>query len=94
MENALKILGWKVKDKVTGFEGIATHVGLDLSGCLQVIVKPPTIKDKETGVQKNHEGEWYDIARLEKVGKAPVFKPIPQKGTDLTAGCDNRKPLK
>lgn len=94
MQNAIKKLGWKAKDKVTGFTGIITHVGIDISGCLQAIVKPAVIKDKDTGLQKEADGVWYDVARLELLGHGPVFTPIPQKGTDLTAGSDNRKPIK
>jgi len=94
MQNALTVLGWKVRDKVTGFEGIATHVGLDLSGCVQAIVRPQVVKDKDTGAQKQPDGEWFDVSRLERVGESRVFDPIPQKGTELTAGCDSRKPLK
>jgi hypothetical protein len=93
MKKALTILGWKVKDKLTGFTGVVSHVGIDVSGCVQAIVKPPvTLDDK--GSQKMGDGDWFDVARLEKIGDAPIFKPIPQKGTDLTAGCDNKKPLK
>ena len=38
--NELKLLGLKVKDKVTGFTGIITSVSFDLYGCIQVIITP------------------------------------------------------
>lgn len=30
MEQHYSLLGWKVKDKVTDFTGVVSHVGLDL----------------------------------------------------------------
>ncbi len=36
----MSVLGLWVSDEVTGFEGIATSVGFDLYGCVQVVVTP------------------------------------------------------
>lgn len=54
----IDLLGAKVKDKVTGFEGVVTSVSFDLYGCIQAVVTPPA------GDGKNPDGRWFDIGRL------------------------------
>ena len=49
----LDLLGRKVSDKVTGFEGIVTTVSFDLFGCIQAGV---TAKDDKF--------KWLDIRRV------------------------------
>lgn len=66
----LDILGYPVRDKVTGLEGVAVSVSFDLYGCIQVIVNPGI--DKE-GKQK--EQGWYDISRIERTSKKRVMDP-------------------
>lgn len=58
-------LGEKVRDKVTGFEGIATSRVEYLNGCVQYGVTPK-IKVKDN---KKPETEYIDEGRLELVGK-------------------------
>ncbi len=58
------ILGSKVKDRITGFQGIATSRIEYLNGCVQYCVKPPVDKDG-----KIVDGEWFDDAQLTVVGK-------------------------
>lgn len=84
MEKHFDLLGWKVKDKVTGFTGVVTHVGLDMFGCVQAIVLPGV--DTKT-VHKVPDSQWFDTSRLDKVDKKPAMNPVPIKGTDLVAGC-------
>lgn len=55
-------LGDKVRDLVTGFEGIAISKVVYLNGCIQYCVKPPV---DENG--KMIEGEYIDIEQLELV---------------------------
>jgi hypothetical protein len=72
MENVhkhLSILGMRVADRVTGLVGVATSVGFDLYGCVQVIVNPGIDKDG-----KLRDQLWFDIARLEVVSAEPVMK--------------------
>ena len=64
----LKVLGYKVKDKVTGFEGVCHHVGFDLYGCIQCIVHPG-LDDK--GMLR--DTQWLDINRLEVISNSPVM---------------------
>lgn len=66
----LDIMGLKVRDKVTGFEGITESVSFDLYGCVQVVVKPPS-KDGEM-----KDGRWFDIQRLVIVDSTRVM-PVP-----------------
>lgn len=61
-------LGFKVKDKVTGIEGVITAVSFDLYGCVQTIVDRGLDKDG-----KKHESCWFDINRLELISKKPVM---------------------
>lgn len=70
MKRYTAILGHKVKDKVTGYEGVATSVSFDLYGCVQVIVSPPGVdKDGKTFV-----GHWFDHKRLTVLAKKPVME--------------------
>jgi hypothetical protein len=69
MKEHLQLLGYKVKDRVTGFTGVATCVSFDLYGCVQVIVTPEP--DKEGKMVDSH---WFDEKRLRKVGKEPVME--------------------
>ena len=64
----LALLGLKVRDKVTGFEGIAESISFDLYGCIQVDIRPPV---DEKGLPR--EGRWHDILRLEIMDKTPVM---------------------
>ncbi len=63
----VKILGYPVRDLVTGFEGTVTSVGFDLYGCVQCVVNPP-VKDGKVG-----EVMWYDFKRLVITGDKPVM---------------------
>ncbi len=63
-------LGSKLRDKVTGFEGIATAHVTYLNGCEQYCVKPPIGTDG-----KMTEGEYIDVQELEKVNDGIHLKP-------------------
>lgn len=68
IEKHLKKLGFKCKDKVSGFEGVITHVGFDLFGCVQAIVNPGI--DNEG---KPKEVVWFDLERLDITSAEPVM---------------------
>jgi hypothetical protein len=93
MQNHLNLLGWKVEDKVTGFVGVVTHIGMDLYGCVQAIVSPSVVVEK-TGSQTMVSGSWFDTVRLTKIGTNPVMAAIPMKGDLEVAGADINKPTK
>ena len=66
----IEILGFKVKDKVTGIKGVATTVSFDLYGCIQVVISREVDKDGKT-----LDSRWFDINRLEVSGKTRVMEP-------------------
>ena len=55
MKHHFALLGLKVRDRVTGFEGIASTIGFDLYGCVQALVTPEM--DKEG---KLADSRWFD----------------------------------
>jgi hypothetical protein len=68
MNAYLSILGKKVRDRVTGREGIATSVSFDLYGCVQVTV--------DSGFSEKNErmATWFDHNRLTVVDETPVME--------------------
>lgn len=71
MREHFKLMGLKVRDAVTGFEGVVTSIGFDLYGCVQAIVTPAIQKD-----QKQEESRWFDVKRLTALDSKPVM-PLP-----------------
>lgn len=69
MKEHFKLLGFKVRDVVTGFEGIATTISFDLYGCVQAIVSPGLNDKGEPG-----DGRWFDVKRLVATGGKPVME--------------------
>lgn len=88
MQKHLDWLGWKVRDKATGFTGIVSTVGFDLYGCIQGIVVPEVVVDKASGAQKPGEAQWFDLTRLEKVSKKRVMEPIAPREESAPGGYD------
>jgi hypothetical protein len=72
MREHMRLLGWRVEDRVTGFKGVVTSISFDLYGCVQAIVTPPPDKDG-----KLMEQHWFDVKRLFMRGAEPVMK-VPQ----------------
>lgn len=64
----MELLGLRVRDAVTGFEGIVSSVGFDLYGCVQAVVTPP-VRDGKPG-----DGMWFDTKRLIVLDKTPVLE--------------------
>jgi len=58
-ERFLDLLGRRVRDRVTGYEGIVESVSWDLYGCIQAVVRPP-VDDK--GAMP--DAKWLDVLRL------------------------------
>lgn len=59
-------MGDKIRDRVSGIEGLATGVTHYLNGCEQWLVSLGTDKDG-----KHQSGIWYDVQQLEVVDKDP-----------------------
>ena len=70
IEEALNLLGKRVLDKVTSFQGIVTSISFDLYGCVQVLVHPG-YDEKEN---KLMDLNWFDFARLRIINDIPVMK--------------------
>jgi hypothetical protein len=68
MHEYLSILGFEIKDAVTKWAGVVVSVTFDLYGCVQCYCIPKAGKDGKIG-----EGCWFDIKRLQKIGRAPVM---------------------
>ena len=71
------MLGKKVKDKVTGFKGIATARVEFIGGCIQYCVKPKSQDNKMP------EGVYVDVEQLEVVGDGPEITPRPTGGNQV-----------
>lgn len=69
-------LGSKVRDTITGFEGIATARAEYLNGCVRILIQPQRL-DKDG---KIIESEWIDQVQLEAV------KAKKENATDVTGG--------
>ncbi len=86
MKKKIEILGKHVKDKVTGFKGVATSISFDLYGCIQLVITP--YADKEN---KNGDGNWYDIGRIKILDHKRVLD-IPDFGVKVKGPAE--KPIK
>ena len=75
-------LGKKAKDKITGFEGIATSKHIYLTGCTQYGLQPQIDKDG-----KIPEKEYFDEGRLIVIGDGITADEVTSKDN----GCDFRE---
>jgi hypothetical protein len=66
---SLALLGFPVRDRVTGATGVVTSVGFDLYGCVQCIVNPGLSNDG-----KMLDSLWFDINRLEVTDDRPRMR--------------------
>lgn len=67
-------LGHKVKDRVTGFTGIAIAECIYLNGCIQFEIAP---KVDSKGEKRNNL--WIDEQQLEFIDHGVLLKPEPIK---------------
>ena len=77
-------LGSKVRDNITGFEGIATGRTEWLFGCNRVCVEPTELKDG-----KPIEAQWFDEQRMEVVAEQA---PVVSKDSSATTGGPKMDP--
>lgn len=73
MQEHLNLLGLKVHDVVTGWNGVVTSINFDLFGCIQALLQPPTVTN-EKGEQASGDGRWFDVNRLEVDDSRPVMR--------------------
>lgn len=69
IQKHLNLLGHRVRDRVTGFEGIVVTVFFDLFGCVQAGINPGRDKDG-----KRQDSECMDVSRLEVLSETPVME--------------------
>jgi hypothetical protein len=69
VQKCLELLGMRVRDKVTNFEGIVVSVSFDLYGCIQAIIHPGLDKDGKMADQL-----WFDVNRLIIISDYSVMK--------------------
>ncbi len=86
MQDHFKLLGFKARDVVTGFEGVVESISFDLYGCIQAVLRPTLDKAKPKEVP---DGRWFDLKRIAAISKQPVM-PLPDfvnviGGTDKPA---------
>jgi hypothetical protein len=85
----------KVKDMITGFEGIVTGHADYVTGCDQYLVQPPVEKDKPGGFI---EPRWFDEKRLEiievTVEGVHLLKKVAQARALNDDGADVQAPTK
>ena len=72
-EKAMINLGDKVRDPITGFEGIVTSRSEHINGCTRIGVQPPMDKDGRVP-----SPEWLDEPAVDLI-EAGVFKPKSRK---------------
>lgn len=82
LQQYLSILGHRVKDVITDFEGVADSVCFDLYGCVLVGVMPPINKDDP----EKSKSRWLDHKRLTTLSATPVMA---QPVFDRVAGKEN-----
>ena len=78
----LDLLGHKVKDKVSDFEGVVISISFDLYGCIQADVRPTTLNKDNNIIM----GSWLDVSRLEVLTKEPLMDVPNYKYGDVAEG--------
>ena len=64
-------LGDEVKDKVTGFRGIAVTRHMFIAGCDRITVQPPVDKEKKMPDAQTFDEPMLEIIKRAKVDSAP-----------------------
>lgn len=71
-------LGSRVRDKISGYEGIATARSTFVNGCVSICIEGPLARGS-TGVSVRDE-LWFDEQRIECIG-SDLFEPEPSTAT-------------
>lgn len=79
-------LGNKVRDVITGFEGIATGHCRYMYGCNQVLITP----DRLGSDGKTLNGEWFDDQRVEVIEERVI--PVSATATAIAGGPQRDAP--
>jgi hypothetical protein len=68
VQKHLSLLGHRVRDRVTGLDGVVTSVCFDLYGCIQAVIHPGLGVDGKIAEQN-----WFDVNRLIVISTDPVM---------------------
>lgn len=79
------MMGFEVKDRITGLTGVVTGITTYISGCSQALVNPRIV---ENG--KMAESVWIDVQRLELLSGTAVV--VLDNG--VTPGFDAPAPIR
>ncbi len=87
-------VGDKVKDKITGFTGIATSMAVYLNGCVQFCVAPPIDSNGKSADREYIDHEYLEIIEKQvvKLVPTPYNSSIPVKKAKPTGGDPTHKP--
>lgn len=91
MKKHLDLLGHRVREKISGAEGVVTSVSFDLFGCVQAIVDSGFKKDGD-----ERKAHWFDISRLERLDidtprvMEPPYFTLPGTPERATAAREGR----
>lgn len=77
-------LGDRIRDRISGFSGIAFGITYWLNGCTRWAIQPEKVNDKG-GID---EAEWFDITQVELVAEK-VFEVNVSKEVEPLGGPMN-----
>ncbi len=83
MATGKELLGYTMRDRVTGFTGVVTGACEYITGCSQILLVPPV---DEAG--KMRDSNWFDLQRCEVI---PTHSRVAVDNGD-TPGCDKEAP--
>ena len=69
-QKGMDLMGLKVRDKITGYEGVIESICYDLYGCVQACIRPEYVKNEKHELGTAH---WFDISRVKVLDKKPVM---------------------
>jgi len=81
------ILGKRVRDTITGFEGIAVAIAHYLNGCTRVCIQPRKLKDRDGG---SVAAEWFDDSQVKVLQRGGLRTLFASSSTISQGGpqCD------
>lgn len=78
-------LGDRVREMISGFEGVVTGLCQYLTGCEQALVNPGKIKEDGELVKNN----WFDVDRLQLLEAGAIKIAVTAPGPDTPAPNKN-----
>jgi hypothetical protein len=88
LANPNAILGRTVRDRITGFAGVAIGHVVYITGCNQTLLAP-----KVSGESTYAEPHWFDDQRLDVQPGEPLTLPVAADWSSANGpGCDKAAP--